>query len=165
MTPRWKPSTTVAAVIEQQGRFLLVEEQTPEGLMLNNPAGHLEAGESPEQGVAREVMEETGCVFTPQALVGIYLSRFHRIATHEDVTYMRLAYCGHASAPTPGWVLDEGIVRTLWLTPAEIRASAARHRSPLVLQCMENYLAGQRYPLNLVQTDASVYSPDIKRPT
>ncbi len=155
----------MAAVIEHQGRFLLVEEQTPEGLMLNNPAGHLEAGESPEQGVVREVMEETGCVMTPQAIVGIYLSRFHRLSTHEDITYMRLAFCGKVSEPTPGWVLDEGIVRTLWLTPAEIRASAARHRSPLVLQCMENYLAGQRYPLNLVQTDASVYSPDIKRPT
>lgn len=132
--------------------------------MLNNPAGHLEASESPEQGVVREVMEETGCVFTPQALVGIYMSRFHRLATHEDVTYLRLAYCGHASEATPGWVLDAGIERTLWLTPAEIRASQARHRSPLLLRCIDDYLAGQRYPLNLVQTDASVYTPDIKRP-
>lgn len=164
MTTRWKPSVTVAAVIERHGRFLLVEEQTPEGLMLNNPAGHLEASESPEQGVVREVMEETGCVFTPQALVGIYMSRFHRLATHEDVTYLRLAYCGHASETTPGWVLDAGIERTLWLTPAEIRASQARHRSPLLLRCIDDYLAGQRYPLNLVQTDASVYTPDIKRP-
>jgi 8-oxo-dGTP pyrophosphatase MutT (NUDIX family) len=164
MTLRWNPSVTVAAVIENNGKFLLVEEHTPEGLMLNNPAGHLDASESPEQGVVREVMEETGCVFTPQALVGIYLSRFHRVATREDVTYLRLAYCGHASGPTPGWVLDEGIVRTLWLTPAELRASSARHRSPLLLQCMDDYLAGQRYPLALVRTDASVYSPDIKRP-
>lgn len=164
MNPRWNPSVTVAAVIENNGKFLLVEEHTPEGLMLNNPAGHLDAGESPEQGVVREVMEETGCVFTPQALVGIYLSRFHRVATREDVTYLRLAYCGHASGPTPGWVLDAGIVRTLWLTPAELRASSARHRSPLLLQCMDDYLAGQRYPLALVRTDASVYSPDIKRP-
>ncbi|MFM9879811.1 MAG: NUDIX hydrolase [Burkholderiaceae bacterium] len=164
MTPRWKPSVTVAAVIESQGKFLLVEEHTPEGLMLNNPAGHLDPGESPEQGVVREVMEETGCGFQPQALVGIYLSRFHRLTTHEDITYLRLAFCGSVSAPTPGWVLDEGIVRTLWLTPAEIRANSTRHRSPLLLQCMEDYLAGQRYPMALVRTDASVYSPDIKRP-
>ena len=166
MEERWKPSVTVAAIIERkvdgESRFLLVEEETPEGLRLNNPAGHLDPGESPEQGVAREALEETGCVFAPTALVGIYLSRFHRPATGEDVTYLRLAFCGNVSDPEPGWVLDEGIVRTLWMTPAEIRASVQRHRSPLVLTCIEDHLAGKRYPLELLRVDPSIYSPEIK---
>lgn len=161
---RWKPSVTVAAVIERGGRFLLVEEETPEGLKLNNPAGHLDPGESPEQGVAREALEETGCVFQPQALVGMYLSRFRREATGEDVTYLRLAFCGAVSEPAPGWVLDCGIVRTLWLTADEVRACVDRHRSPLVLRCVEDYLAGKRYPLELLTTDPTVFAPEIKRP-
>ncbi|HWP19239.1 MAG TPA: NUDIX hydrolase [Burkholderiaceae bacterium] len=162
MQDRWKPSVTVAAVIEREGRFLLVEEQTPEGLKLNNPAGHLEPGESPEQGVAREVLEETGCVFAPTHLLGVYLSRFHRPASHEDVTYLRLAFVGTVTDPAPGWVLDEGIVRTVWLTPEEVRSSVDRHRSPLVLRCMEDYLDGRRYPLELVTTHHTVFEPEIK---
>ncbi len=159
---RWSPSTTVAAIIERDGRYLLVEEHTPEGLKLNNPAGHLDPGESPQQGVVREALEETGRVFTPAALVGVYLSRFQRPATGEDVTYLRFAYCGTVGDPLPGRTLDEGIVRTLWMTPAELRASRARHRSALVLQCIEDHLAGRRYPLDLVTTDASVLTPEIK---
>ena len=147
---RWKPSVTVAAVIEQGGRFLLVEEESMDGLKLNNPAGHLDPGESPEQGCVREVLEETACHFMPQALVGIYLARKQSDHSGEDITYLRFAYCGSVGAPELGRALDTGIVRTLWLTPEEIRASAARHRSPLLLQCMEDYLAGRRYPLELV---------------
>jgi 8-oxo-dGTP pyrophosphatase MutT (NUDIX family) len=156
MHTRWKPSVTVAAVIERDGRFLLVEEETPEGLRLNNPAGHLDPGESPLQGCAREVLEETAHPFQPQALVGVYLSRLVRESTGEDVTYLRFAYCGDVGLPEPGRALDQGIVRTLWLTADEVRASADRHRSPLLLRCMEDYLAGRRYPLDLVFTDASV---------
>jgi len=85
---------TVAAVIERDGRFLLVEEHTPEGLRLNNPAGHLEEGETPLQAVCREALEETARVFEPQHLLGVYLARFQREATGEDVTYLRLAYAG-----------------------------------------------------------------------
>jgi hypothetical protein len=96
--------------------------------------------------------------------VGVYLSRFHRPATGEDVTYVRFAFCGTASEPAPGWVLDEGIVRTLWMTPDEIRASRDRHRSPLVLRCMEDYLAGKRYPLELLTVDPTIYDPEIKTP-
>ncbi len=159
MQTRWKPSVTVAAIIERDGRFLLVEEHTPEGLRLNNPAGHLEPGESPADGCAREALEETAHPFQPTALVGVYLSRFQRAATGEDVTYLRMAFCGRVAAPEVGRALDQGIVRALWLTPDEIRASAARHRSPLVRRCMEDYLAGRRYPLELVFTDDSVLAP------
>lgn len=163
MNPRWNPSVTVAALIEQQGRFLLVEEHTPEGLKLNNPAGHLEAAESPEQGVVREVLEETARHFKPTALIGFYMSRFQRPATGEDVTYLRIAYAGTVGEPTPGWVLDHGIVRTLWLTLDELRASRARHRSALVLQCVEDFAAGRRLPLDAISTDASVYRPHVMK--
>ncbi|WKB51044.1 NUDIX hydrolase [Eleftheria terrae] len=162
MEERWKPSVTVAAVIERDGSFLLVEEHTSEGLKLNNPAGHLDPGESPEQGAVREALEETGCVFTPTHLLGVYLSRFRRPATHEDITFVRFAFAGTASEPAPGWVLDDGIVRTLWMTPQEIRASADRLRSPLVLRCIEDHLAGRRYPLDMLTTDPTVYCPEIK---
>ena len=169
MPERWKPSVTVAAIIERRGSdneslFLLVEEHTPEGLKINNPAGHLDPEESPQQGVIREVLEETACVFTPDRLVGIYLSRFQRPATGEDVTFVRFAYGGTVGAPDPARRLDEGIVRTLWMTLPEIRASRARHRSPHVLGCIEDYCAGRRYPLEVVTTDPSVYTPEIKRP-
>jgi 8-oxo-dGTP pyrophosphatase MutT (NUDIX family) len=157
MNTRWKPSVTVAAIIEREGRYLLVEEETPEGLRLNNPAGHLDPGESPEQGVAREALEETAFVFTPKALVGIYLSRFQRASTQEDVTYLRFAYCGELGDFDAQRPLDTGIVRTLWMTPDEVRASADRHRSPLVQRCIEDHLAGQRFPLATVHTDLTVF--------
>jgi phosphatase NudJ len=148
---RWKPSVTVAAIIEEQGRFLLVEEETPDGLRLNNPAGHLEPGESTLQGVVREALEETGRPFEPDALLGVYLARMHREANPaEDITYLRFAYRGQAGAPIPGAVLDAGIVRTVWMTPDEIRASVARHRSPMLLRCVEDHLAGCRQPLDTV---------------
>ncbi len=162
-TPRWAPSVTVAAVIEHQGRYLLVEENTAEGLRLNNPAGHLEQGESPEQAVVRETLEETACPFTPEALLGVYLARFQRPAragrAAEDVTYLRLAYCGRVGAPLTGRRLDDGIVRTLWLTLDEVRASHGRHRSPLVLQCVEDHAAGRRHPLATVHAHASLQQP------
>jgi ADP-ribose pyrophosphatase YjhB (NUDIX family) len=155
---RWKPSVTVAAIVEREGRYLLVEEETREGLRLNNPAGHLDPLESIEHGVMREVLEETARRFTPEALVGIYLSRFRR-ADGEDVTYLRFAFTGTVSEPEPGRALDTGIVRTLWMTPAELRASAALHRSPLLLQCMEDHLAGRRFPLEVLQTHRSLFDP------
>ena len=155
MDTRWKPNVTVAAVIEQGGRFLLVEEETADGLRLNNPAGHLDCGETPEQACARETLEETAYGFTPEALVGIYLSR--QISPDGgDTTYLRFAFCGTLGDCDPHRVLDTGIVRTLWMTADEIRASTARHRSALLVQCMEDYLRGTRYPLALVQADPSV---------
>ncbi len=156
MDIRWKPNVTVAAIIEKDGRYLLVEEQTRDGLRLNNPAGHLDPGESPAQGCAREALEETAHPFTPTALIGVYLSRFQRHASGEDITYLRLAFCGEIGEMQPQRSLDEGIVRTLWMTLDEVRASADRHRSPLVLRCIEDHLAGRRYPLDLIHTDPSV---------
>lgn len=156
MSERWKPSVTVAAIIERGGRFLLVEEETAEGLKLNNPAGHLDPGESPAEGCAREALEETAHVFRPTALLGVYLARFQRASTGEDITYLRMAFCGELGRHDPARPLDSGIVRTLWMTPEEIRACPERHRSPLVLRCIEDYLAGVRHPLSAICTDPSV---------
>lgn len=155
-TQRWHPSVTVAAVVEQDGKFLLVEEHTPEGLKLNNPAGHLDEGESLVQACIRETLEETAHPFTPTALVGMYMSRMQRASTGEDVTYLRFAFCGSVGQAISGQALDTGIVCALWLTPQEIIASQARHRSPLLLRCMQDYLRGQRFPLESLWTDASV---------
>lgn len=156
---RWAPRVTVAAIIERRGRYLVVEEHTAEGLMLNNPAGHLEPGESPQEAVVREALEETACPFEPEALVGIYLARFQRPDSGQDVTYLRLAYCGSVGEAVPDRPLDEGIVRTLWLTPAELHAQIDRHRSPLVWQCVRDHAAGQRHPLGLVYADPSLWCP------
>lgn len=142
----WKPNVTVAALIEQDGKFLLVEEQTSQGLLFNQPAGHLEANESLIAAVARETLEESAYEFEPQYLVGIY--RWH--ATISDTTYLRFAFTGRILAHHPERALDEGIVRAAWMTPEEIRATQARHRSPLILRCVEDYLAGKRYPLEII---------------
>ncbi len=158
MPNRWKPNVTVAALIERDGRFLLVEEDTADGLRFNNPAGHLDPGESPIEACVREVLEETAYDFTPTALVGIYLNRFRRTRTGDDITYLRFAFAGTVGTHHDWRQLDEGIVRALWLTPDEIRACAERHRSPVLLQCLHDYLAGQRYPLDLIHTDASVWN-------
>ena len=162
MSERWKPSVTVAAVIERDGRFLMVEEETPEGPMLNNPAGHLEQGETPQQGVVREALEETARGFVPDRLIGVYLARFQRPARGEDVTYLRIAFGGHAGEPDPARPLDSGIVRTVWMTLDELRASRARHRSALVLRCVEDFGAGRAFPLDAVFSDATVFEPEIK---
>lgn len=159
MPNRWKPNVTVAAIVEQEGRFLLIEEDTADGLRLNNPAGHLDPGESPIAACARETLEESGYDFEPTALVGVYLNRFTRTRTGDDITYMRFAFAGQLGAHHAWRSLDDGIVRTVWMTLAELRASADRHRSPLVLRCVEDYLAGRRMPLDFIHTDASVLQP------
>lgn len=161
MDTRWKPNVTVAAVIEHNNRFLLVEEDTPNGLRLNNPAGHLDCGESPATACRRETLEETAYQFEPTALIGIYLSRQ---LDHQgrDVTYLRFAFAGELGAFDPERILDAGIVRTLWMSADEVRASAAHHRSPLVVQCMEDFLSGRRYPMDLIRTDANVsFQPKV----
>ena len=142
----WKPNVTVAAIIEQDGKFLLVEEHTAQGILFNQPAGHLESNESLLAAVAREALEETAYEFEPQHLIGIY--RWH--APQSDTTYLRFAFTGRTLTHHPQQALDEGIIRAVWMTPEEIRASQAHHRSPLVLRCIEDYLAGKRYPLELL---------------
>lgn len=156
MSTRWKPSVTVAAIIERDGRYLLVEEQTRFGLQLNNPAGHLDLGESPVAGCRREALEETTHEFEPEYLVGVYLSRTVVPTDGHDVTYMRFAFAGRLGAPVAGLQLDQGIVQTVWMSPDEVYASRDRHRSPLVWKCIEDHLRGQRYPLDLLYTDPSV---------
>jgi len=142
----WKPNVTVAAVIERDGKFLLVEEETSQGVRFNQPAGHLEANESLPAGVAREVLEESAYSFTPEHLLGVY--RWH--APESDTTYLRFAFTGAITGHDAARKLDTGIIRAVWLTPGEIRALQERHRSPLVLRCVEDYLAGKRYPLELI---------------
>ena len=138
-------SVTVAAVAQRDGRFLVVEEQADGGLRLNQPAGHLEPGETLVAAAAREALEETAYRFTPESLLGVY-----RWRNPQDITYVRFAFVGQAAGPEPGRALDQGIVRALWLTPAELQAERARHRSPLVYRCVEDYLAGRRFPLELL---------------
>ncbi len=142
----WKPNVTVAAVIEKEGRFLLVEEETDDGLRFNQPAGHLECREALVDAAAREALEETGHHFCPDSLVGIYSWRNEA----RDVTYLRFAFAGAVTGFEPERQLDDGIVAARWLTLGEVRASADRHRSPLVLRCIEDWLSGKRYPLELL---------------
>lgn len=143
----WKPNVTVAAVIEREGRFLLVEEETPEGLRFNQPAGHLEEGESLVDAAAREALEETAHRFRPESLVGIY--QWPR--PDGEVTYLRFAFAGSVLGEEVGRALDAGILRAVWMDLAEVEATAARHRSPLLLQCIRDFLGGRRYPLDLIR--------------
>jgi len=147
MSTQWKPNVTVAAVIERDGRFLLVEEETPAGIRLNQPAGHLERGESLLQACARETLEESAWHFLPRQLVGVYLWP----AAEAGITYLRFAFCGELGSHEAGRDLDRGILRALWLTPEELQARSAVHRSPLVGQCVADYLAGQRLPLTALR--------------
>jgi ADP-ribose pyrophosphatase YjhB (NUDIX family) len=147
-TSQWKPNVTVAAVVERDGAFLLVEEQTADGVRYNQPAGHLEAGESLVDAVIRETLEESAWRFTPAALVGVY--QYQQAAS--GITYLRFAFAGELSDHDAGRKLDTGIMRALWMPVAEIRACRARHRSPLLMQCVDDYLAGRRYPLQLLHT-------------
>jgi 8-oxo-dGTP pyrophosphatase MutT (NUDIX family) len=149
----WKPAATVAAVIEREGRFLMVEEQTRDGLRINQPAGHLDPGESLLDACVRETLEETAHRFTPTQLLGVYLWRSGPAATAPS--YLRFAFTGALGELVAGRVLDEGIVRTLWLTPEELAQRAAMHRSPLVMRCVDDYLRGQRYPIDLLFTHPS----------
>ena len=156
MSSIWKPSVTVAAIIERDQCFLLVEEQTAEGIKFNQPAGHLDPGESLVAAAAREALEETAHEFIPDTLVGVYLSRYQSSRMNEDVTYLRFAFTGTLGA-IHDRPLDDGILRTVWMSHEDIVATQDRHRSPLVLKCVEDYLAGQRFPLSVIHTHPSVH--------
>lgn len=143
---RWRPSATVAAVIERDGSFLFVEEIQDGRRVLNQPAGHLDPGETLLQAVAREVLEETAHRFEPAALVGIYRWKYEP----EDVTFLRFCFSGRILGVEEGRKLDKEIVDLRWLTLPELRELHAMHRSPLVQQCVEDYLAGRRFPLEVL---------------
>lgn len=153
------PHVTVAAIIERDGRFLLVEERQKGRLVLNNPAGHLDPGESLVQACVREVLEESAHDFTPTALVGVYLSRYlgDDAPAIGSPTFVRFALCGTLGQHHPGRVLDEPITQCVWLSLDEMHAQADRLRSPSVLQGVHDYLAGRRLPLEALHTHASVY--------
>ena len=144
---RWCPNVTVAAVIERDGRFMLVEEETDAGLRFNQPAGHLDDGESLIAAASREALEETAHHFTPEWLVGIY--QWPR--PDGALTYLRFAFGGVLGDAVAGRALDTGIQRVVWMTPDELRACVERHRSPLVMQCVDDWLAGCRHPLSLLR--------------
>ena len=143
----WKPHATVAAVLEQDGRFLLVEERIGGEIRLNQPAGHLEEGESLIEAAVRETIEEASLVFRPTHLVGLYQWR----APESGATYLRAAFGGVIERIIDDAVLDEGILGPVWLTPDEARARLAQHRSPLVMACIEDHLAGRSFPLDLIR--------------
>ena len=142
----WKPHVTVAAVIEHEGCFLLVEEHTDEGVRFNQPAGHLEAGEALCAAVVRETLEETGHDFVPEALVGVYQWR----RDGGEPSFLRFAFSGRVVGHDAQRALDTGIIAARWLTLAEIHARQAEHRSPLVMRCIDDYLAGRRCSLELL---------------
>jgi len=141
----WRPSVTVAAIVERDGRFLFVEEMQDGRRVLNQPAGHLDPGETLLAACAREVMEETAHRFEPAGLVGIY--RWHY--KPEDVTFLRFCFTGRilGSEDKP---LDQEILALHWLTPAELKQKSSMHRSPLVQQCLDDYLAGNNFPLTVM---------------
>jgi ADP-ribose pyrophosphatase YjhB (NUDIX family) len=136
---------TVAAVIEREGRYLLVEEQSGERIVYNQPAGHLESGETLLEAVARETREETAWHFRPTALLGIY----SWTSLEKNLTYLRFCFTGECLEHDPHQPLDSGIIRTWWLTREEVIVRAPQHRSPLVLRCIDDYRAGKRYPLTI----------------
>ena len=156
MSDIWKPSVTVAAIVERNGQFLMVEELTSDGVRINQPAGHLDPHESLVQAVVRETLEETAHDFTPTALVGSYMSRYRSMRTGEAVTYLRFAFCGDVGA-VHQQALDHGILRTHWMSYNDLLASRDTHRSEQVLRCVDDYLSGKRAPLSMFYCDPSVY--------
>lgn len=155
MSEVWKPSVTVAAVIEKDNRFLLVEEETSDGIRINQPAGHLDPNETLIEAVARETLEESAHEFIPTSLVGVYMSTYLSSRTGKEVTYLRFAFCGDVGRMLDR-PLDQGILRTVWMTREELLACESRHRSPLVMRCVDDYLTNRRAPLSLIYTYPSV---------
>ena len=143
MSSARSPEITVAAITETDGRFLVVEERINQRLVFNQPAGHVEVGESLVTAVIREVREETAWRFEPESLIGVYLWR----SPESGVTTMRFAFSGAVDDHQATQPLDHGIVGTHWLSRADLREREDRLRSPLVLRCIEDYLNGRRQPL------------------
>ena len=143
---QWKPNVTVAAIAEDNGRFLLVEEDADNLVVFNQPAGHLEKDETLIEAIKREVLEETAWEFEPQSLVGVYLYP----NPHQDITYLRFCFAGKCTVHHETATLDEGILQTVWMTKKEIEENQVRMRSKMVLRCINDYLSGKKYPLDLI---------------
>lgn len=143
---RFKPNVTVAAVIADGDKYLVVEEESNERLVINQPAGHLEKDESLIQAIRREVIEETAYEFIPESIVGIYM---YPNSTAE-ITYMRVCFTGVFGQHHPEQKLDDGIIRAIWMSRDELQTNPERLRSPMVIQCIDDYLAGKRYPLDML---------------
>ncbi len=145
----WTSHLTVAAIAERDGQFLLVEEQVGGATVINQPAGHVDGDESLMQGCVREILEEAAWEFRPEALVGVY--QYHPPGLSH--VYLRFAFCGRLIQEYPDQELDDTIIRTVWMTRDEIAALPERQlRSPMVLQCVDDYLAGARHPLSLISS-------------
>lgn len=154
---------TVAAIVERDGRFLLVEERAGNRMVFNQPAGHVECGETFLEAVVRETLEETAWTFHPRALVGVY----HWEQPERQRSFLRIAYCGEVSTHDPERELDRGIERAVWLNQEQLLARSGRLRSPLVMRCIEDYRAGRRFPLEVAQLvcKPSVMSADTRKRT
>jgi ADP-ribose pyrophosphatase YjhB (NUDIX family) len=146
-TELWKPNTVVATIVEQDGRFLLVEEESDGRAVFNQPAGHLDPGETLLDAARRETLEESGWHVEPVGLVGIYLAE----PPGKAITYQRFCFRARAVRHEPERPLDREIIRAVWLTYEEIRAVRDRHRSPLVMRCVDDYLAGHDHPLSIIR--------------
>jgi 8-oxo-dGTP pyrophosphatase MutT (NUDIX family) len=145
---RWNPEVTVAAIVRVDDRFLMVEERVAGRLVLNQPAGHLEDGETLIEAAVRETREETAWRFHPEALVGVYLWR----NPADGRSFLRFAFCGTVDDHQPKLPLDIGIVRAVWLTRDQLVARTPQLRSPLVMRCLDDFLQGVRQPLETVAT-------------
>lgn len=141
------PRVTVSAVTERDGRFLFVEEEVRGNIVINNPAGHLEPDETLIDAVVREVAEETGCLFEPRGITGIYLWTTPK----GDRTFVRVNFFGECLEEDNNATLDDGILQKMWLTREELLANRAKLRSPMVLGCIDDYLSGKRYPLDVLK--------------
>lgn len=180
MSELWRPNVTVASIVERDGRFLMVREETPDGIRLNQPAGHLDPRESLAQAAERETLEETAHRVSAQALVGVFMSRYRRAGDAPgqvcarpgagrdpqgdasgavDVSFLRFAFACRVEGFELGRSLDSGIIEAVWLSAGEIAACQSLHRSALVQKSLDAYLAGQRYPLGLILTDPTVFLP------
>jgi 8-oxo-dGTP pyrophosphatase MutT (NUDIX family) len=142
----FRPDITVAAVVEREDRFLMVEEHASGRIVLNQPAGHLESGESLAEAVVRETLEETAWQVVPEAVIGVYLWQNPDNAR----AFLRVAFAAHCTDHEPWRGLDDGICRALWMSRDDLLGETARLRSPMVLRCLDDYLAGHRYPLGLL---------------
>jgi len=153
----WRINVTVAAVIEHENKFLMIEEHTRDGILINQPAGHLEANESPYEAIIRETLEETAYEFTPQYLLGTYFCQALSNKDDHHVTYLRFAFGGQLGRHYSNQALDAGIIQAFWLSLDDIYANQARLRSPLVLQCILDYQQGKRQNLDSIYCHESIW--------